>query len=75
MKPPKLKLIPIKAGERIAKLYGYHQVVIIARRVGAGGIEHVTTYGVDKENCDVAARMGDYLKYKVMGWNTRKGEA
>lgn len=61
-----MKSIPIKAAKDIANKYGYHQVVIIARAVGEG--EHVTTYGVDKVNCDVAARIGDFLKYKVMGW-------
>lgn len=58
--------IPISAGERIAKEYGYDQVVIVGRRVG--GFEHVTTYGIDAANCKVAARIGDYFKYKLMGW-------
>jgi hypothetical protein len=62
------KPIPISEGKRIAKLYGYDQVVIIARKVDPNGGEHVTTYGVDKENCSVAARIGDFLKFKVMGW-------
>jgi len=61
-----MKPIPIKAAELIAKKYGYSQVVIIARGVGVG--EHCTTYGIDQENCDVAVRIGDFLKYKVMGW-------
>ena len=59
--------VPIRAAENIAKDYGYDQVVIIARKVGENGVEHCTTYGVDKANCDVAARIGDFLKYKVMG--------
>ncbi len=58
--------IPIKAAERIAKEYGYDQVVVYARSVETG-IEHMTTYGVNKEHCSVAARMGDVLK-KFMGW-------
>lgn len=60
--------IPIAAGERIALNYGYDQVVIVARKVGDGGGEHVTTYGRDKAHCDVAARMGDFFKHKLMGW-------
>ena len=54
----------------IAEKYGYDQVIIIARKVGEGssGGEHCTTYGVDKQNCDVAAKIGDFLKYKIMGW-------
>lgn len=58
--------IPISAAKAIAETYDYDQVVIIGRKVGQG--EHVTTYGVDKANCDVAARIGDFLKYKVMCW-------
>jgi hypothetical protein len=61
-----VKRIPISAAKRIAEDYEYDQVVIIARKVGVG--EHCTTYGVDKENCSVAARIGDFLKFKVMGW-------
>lgn len=61
-----MKPIPVTAAKEIAGQYDYDQVVIIARKVGEG--EHVTTYGKDKANCDVAARIGDFLKYKVMGW-------
>ena len=63
-----MKPIPISAGEKIAKTYGYDQVVIIARKAGDSGGEHVTTYGKDKENCNVAAAMGNFLKFKVMRW-------
>lgn len=58
--------IPVSAGKLIADTYGYDQVVIVARKVG--GSEHVTTYGVNKEHCAVAARMGDFFKHKLMGW-------
>lgn len=76
-----MKPIPISAAEAIAKRYGYHQVIIIARAVdqpgshahASEGGEHVTTYGVDRAHCDVAAKVGDFLKFKVMGW--RKEEA
>ncbi|WP_288077382.1 hypothetical protein [Pseudomonas sp.] len=66
-----MKPIPISAAERIAKDYGYDQVIIIARKVGDAPDphgEHCTTYGVTKAHCEVAARAGDFLKYKVMGW-------
>lgn len=62
--------IPISAAEAIAKVYGYDQVVIFARKVGDTPDEHgehMTTYGVDKVHCDVAARMGDTLK-RFMVW-------
>ena len=64
------KPIPIKAAERIAKMFGYDQVIIYARKVGDApdGGEHMTTYGVNKEHCDAAAKIGDHLKYNVMGW-------
>lgn len=63
-----MKPIPVAAAARIAKQYGYDQVVVIARRVGDGGGEHVTTYGRDEANCGVAARVGNFLKHKIMGW-------
>jgi hypothetical protein len=63
-----MKRIPIAAAQRIAEQYCYDQVVIIARKVGEGGGEHVTTYGVDKANCDVAARIGHFFKHQLMGW-------
>ena len=65
------KPIPISSAKEIARKYGYSQVIIVARAVGQGGCEHVTTYGIDKANCGVAARIGDYLKYKIMGWQEK----
>ena len=61
-----MKPIPISAAKKIAQAYGYDQIVIVARAIGQG--EHVTTYGKDRANCDVAAQVGDFLKYKIMGW-------
>ena len=61
-----MKRIPIKAAKEIAEKFGYDQIVIIARAVGKG--EHVTTYGKDKSNCVVAKTIGEFLKFKVMGW-------
>jgi hypothetical protein len=69
--PNRSKRIPIVAAQRVAEQYGYDQVIIIARSVGMAGKEHVTTYGVDKANCDVAARVGNFLKHKIMGWTTK----
>ncbi|WP_024749877.1 MULTISPECIES: hypothetical protein [Methylosinus] len=66
-----MKPIPISAAERIAKECGYDQVIIYARRVGDDPKphgEHVTTYGVDAAHCEVAARIGDHLKYNVFKW-------
>ena len=60
--------IPITAARQIAKRYGYDQIVIIGRAIGEGGREHVTTYGVDRDNCEVAARIGNFFKHRLMGW-------
>lgn len=62
-----MKPIPVVASRNIAEQYCYDQVVIIARKVGEAGGEHVTTYGCSVEHCD-AAQIGDFLKQKVMGW-------
>lgn len=67
-----MKPIPVSAAEKIAKAYGYDQVVIVARKVGVSGGEHVTTYGRNPEHCTVAARIGNFLKFKVMGWTHEK---
>lgn len=64
----KRKNIPIAAAERIAKEYGYDQVVIVARRIDeVEGGEHVTTYGVNKAHCNSAAKQGLAIK-RLMGW-------
>ncbi len=66
-----LKEIPIEAAKEIAEKYGYDQIVVIGRRVGEDPDprgEHVTTYGINKEHCAVAARIGDHLKHNVMKW-------
>ena len=60
--------IPIVAARNIAERYGYDQVIIVARKVGNPGGEHVTTYGKDREHCDVAAKIGDFFKFRLMGW-------
>ena len=65
-----MRPIPIAAAARIAKVYGYDQVIVIARRVGDEPDphgEHVTTFGVDAQHCDAAARAGNALK-RFMGW-------
>lgn len=63
-----MKRIPISAARRIADEYDYDQVIVIARKVGEDGGEHVTTYGRNKENCGVAAHIGNYIKHKIMDW-------
>ena len=62
-----MKPIPISAARAIAETYDYSQVVIIARAVDGG--EHVTTYGVDKPNCDAAARIADFVQFEIMKWD------
>ena len=69
----KTKPIPISAAKRIAKDYGYDQVIIIARKTGDDGMEHVTTYGVNADHCRVAGRVGYFIKYKIMDWPEEPG--
>ena len=64
------KPIPVHVARSIAEEFAYDQVIIFARKIGDDGKEHLTTYGRDKEHCDVAARIGDFLKHKIMGWPT-----
>ena len=62
------KPIPISAAKDVSERYGYDQIIIIGRSVGPGGREHVTTYGKTKIHCSIAARIGNFLKLKIMGW-------
>lgn len=64
--------ISVSVAKMIADKYDYDQVVVIARKVGRN--EHVTTYGKTKQHCDIAAKMGDFLKYKIIGWVNIGGE-
>jgi len=66
-----MKPIPISAAKKIAKDYGYDQVIVFARKVGESPDphgEHLTTYGINKVHCDIAARIGSYLKREILGW-------
>ena len=65
-----MRRIPINVAKRIAKDFGYDQVVIYARRVGEEPEpfgEWMTTYGVTKPHCSISARIGYKLK-EFMGW-------
>lgn len=67
-----MKRIPIAAAERIAKAYGYDQVIVIGRKVGAAPAlygEHITTYGVNKDHCGAAALISKKLQ-QIFGWNS-----
>jgi len=69
-----MKKIPISAAKKIAKEYGYDQVIVYARKVGDAPDphgEHMTTYGVNKEHCSIAARIGSYLQREIMGWHKK----
>jgi hypothetical protein len=76
MTTKKMHPIPITAARSIAEAYGYDQIVIIGRKVGDGRAgeehrEHVTTYGIDKDHCRLAALQGNALK-RFMGWPSRR---
>ncbi len=67
-----IEAIPIRAAKQIARKYDYDQVIIIARKVRTEndlGGESVTTYGKGTIHCDIAARIGDFFKYKIMKWD------
>lgn len=61
------KPIPIRAARDLADQYGYDQVIIYARKCNTG-VEHMTTYGVTRAHCLAASKIGNFLKYKIMGW-------
>lgn len=65
---PPAQDIPVEAARDIAVRYGYDQVLVIARRTGEGGREHVTTFGLGEDHSRVAAKMGDFIKFRIMQW-------
>ena len=69
----KTKHIPISAAKDIAKKYGYDQIIIVGRKTGDSedACEHVTTYGINKVHCKIAADIGNYLKYEIMKWGRK----
>jgi hypothetical protein len=60
--------LPIKAAKDIAVTHGWDQVIVIARKVGDDGYEHVITYGKDAAHCEAAARAGNAVKHHLMKW-------
>ncbi len=70
-----MKPIPISAAKRIAKDYGYDQVIVLGRRCDGSPPplgEHLTTYGINKEHCGIAGRIGSFLKREVFKWYEKK---
>lgn len=65
-KPKKYKPVPITAAREIAKRFDKDQVIVVAWD-GVHKKEHVTTYGVNKEQCRQAALGGDRVK-AALGW-------
>ncbi|WP_211299480.1 hypothetical protein [Pukyongiella litopenaei] len=60
--------LPIREAKGIAERHGWDQVIVVARKVGENGFEHVVTYGVDAAHCEAAARAGMAIKHHVMRW-------
>jgi len=72
----KPRAIPVRAAREIANTYHYDQIFIIGRRVDdpiSRGLEHVTTYGRNRKHCDIARRVGNQIKHKLMGWPEYEG--
>ena len=70
--------IPIRSAESIGRRFGYDQVVVFGRRVSddpklAG--EHMTTWGRNRDHCQVAKHIGNTLKDDVMKWPSPRAEA
>lgn len=66
-----MKPIPIKVAEQIAKQYGYDQVFLYARKVGQDPNPHgeyLVTYGKDERHCEIAGRIGKFLREKIFQW-------
>jgi len=62
----KNKQIPISAAKQLSEKYEYPEIVIFAYDPDTR-MQHVTTYGKTKEQCEDAAKAGNYLKL-VLGW-------
>lgn len=60
------KPIPISAARQIAKKYDKNQVIIVTWDAEHGQT-HITTYGIDKEQCRQAA-MGGKAVSKALGF-------
>lgn len=60
--------LPIKTAKHIADEYNWDQVIIVARKVGDNGYEHVVTYGKCSAHCEAAARAGNAIKHHLMRW-------
>jgi|SRR5271165_3985242 len=50
----------------LMKYYGWDQAILIART--EDGDECVTTSGIGYRNGKIAQEMGEFMKFKVMGW-------
>lgn len=59
--------IPILAAKRIAKDYGYDQVIVYGRDTETGR-EHMTTYGTTKAKCDAVGKIASTMQ-KFMDWS------
>ncbi len=64
--PPKYRPIPISAAKEIAQRFAKDQVIVVTWDA-VHGREHVTTYGIDVEQCRQAALGGDRVK-TALGW-------
>lgn len=60
--------IPNSELKIFAEKHDLEQLIIIGRKTGANGKEVCSTWGSNFEHAQVAMDIGDYMKYKVMGW-------
>lgn len=60
--------IPVHVAQDVAREFNLDQVIIIGRKTGDDGIEHVVTYGDGPAHCEAAARAGMAVKHHLMQW-------
>lgn len=64
----RVKAIPPAAARRIARAYGYDQVIVLGRRLDEPGEagEHVTAWGPDEAATRDAARLGELARRTIL---------
>lgn len=69
MSNEEMKPLPVKIAKDFLQKHNFRQVVILAN--DKENINHIITYGCDKENCKQAGMAGDFWK-DVLQWPPEK---
>ena len=57
--------LALNTARDIAEAYGYDQVIIIARKAGEDGGQHINTFGSVKSRHMVMAMTGEFAKFRL----------